>query len=227
MAADDQPAEMPDWLAALRHPTQGDLKLSPYWRAPEQIPGILKAFGPRRRADHRLIVLALDDMAISIWGARKHKLPMKFEDAKKLLAPLETRIGEVLTALELAAPLHQAIYRARIAAKTTKERRELIALAPVANDVLLAVRMLRDPNGYRAAYHQPAGQKSPERALLLEPLFDLMNKFGLRARDFSKHQPLLTTLKKLHLAIGIAPPNDDVFDGAVKDRRKKEAEAGG
>jgi hypothetical protein len=222
MAA-DEPAEKSK-LAVV-----GGVTLSPYIK-PENAPDIarvLKGFGPRSPPDIEQIILALDDMAMSIWGARKRKPPMKFEDAKKLLAPLEARIGEVLTALERAAPLHQAIYRARMAAKTTKERRELVALAPAANDVLLAVRILRDPNGYRGAYDQPDGQKYPERALIWEPLFGLMNQFGLRERDFRKHQPLMTTVKALHRVVGIDPPDENAFKATIRDWRKKEAEAGG
>ena len=73
---------------------------------------------------------------------------------------------------------------------------------------------------------QPS-QKRPERELLWEPMFDLLNQFGFRALDFNKHQPLMRTVKALHLTIGIDPPDTNLFKQAIRDWRKKEAEGKG
>lgn len=224
----DRPAKTPDWLVALRHPTQGDLKLSPYVRAPDHIADVLIAFGPRLPADLRKIVLALDEMAIRYMPARKSK-PMKFAAADDLLAPLETSFAKSLKLWEQAGLLHPVLLRSRVHVTPSKERRTTLfnwrEMDPslTLKNALLAVRAARDPSVYRAATDQPApkdSQKLLERALLWEPLFDLMNQFGVR--DFSEHQPLMRTVKALHLAIGIAPPNANAFKQAIGAWRKRE-----
>src|SRR5438309_9569972 len=75
----DQPnKEIPDWLAELRDPILGDLKLSSFVRAPEHIPDVLKAFGEQSSADRRRIVGALDLMA------KTHALAREYEPTLSL-----------------------------------------------------------------------------------------------------------------------------------------------
>ncbi len=208
----------------------GEVTLSPYIKPEnsQHIDDVLKAFGPRSPPDIRLIVLAVDWMAIRYWGARTRKLPMKFEDADKLLAQIETHFEKALEAWEQATELYPAIRWSTIDATPLEERRkrELIGPGQPLKDVLLGARALRDPNGYRAAHHQPAGQKSPEREFLWEAFFDLLNQFGLRAGDFSKYQPLTRTIKALHHFIGIDPPDENRFKQARRERIKQEGKTG-
>jgi hypothetical protein len=224
--ADDQPAKMPDWAAVLR-PT--DLKPPRYINAPEYIPQVLKAFGPLSPLDFQRAVLGIDEIIIGYKSAPKRKPPMKFDEAEKLLAPIETHFAKSLSAWERGAPLHQALFRALIKSTPPEERKarefewEKIDPAPTLKNALSAVRALRDPKGYRAATGQTASQKRPERELLWEPLFGLLDHFGFRAPNFNKHQPLMRTVKALHLAVGIDPPDENLFKQAIKAWREKEA----
>ena len=70
-----------------------------------------------------------------------------------------------------------------------------------------AQEVLRDLD----TYYRPLGRrvgdsrKGLERTLLWEPLFGLMQEFGIK--EFDKHQPLIQTVRSLHLALGIGPPD--------------------
>ena len=86
------------------------------------------------------------------------------------------------------------------------------------------MRALRNPNVYRDATTGQPSQKKPERELLWEKLFMVLSQFGLRA-PFNQHQPLMRTVKELHLTIGIDPPDANLFKQAIRDWRKKETEA--
>ena len=224
---DAEPAETTDWLAVLR-PT--DLKPPRYIKAPERFPHILKAFGPLSPHDFQRAVLAIDEIVTGYKSARTRKPPMKFNEADKLLAPIENYFRKSLTAWERATRLHQAMLNALIITappyqrSTTEFDWEKIDPASTLKNALLGVRALRNRNIYRDATGQPS-QKRPERELLWEPLFGLLNQFGFRALDFNKHQPLMRTVKELHLTIGIDPPDANLFKQAIRDWRKKETEA--
>ena len=226
---DDERTKTTDWLAALR-PT--DLRPPRYIKAPEHFPHILKAVGPLSPLDFRRAVLAIDEVVTGYKSARKRKPPMKFDEADKLLAPIEDYFRKSLTKWERATRLYPAMLTALII-KTPPEKRpgsefdwEKIDPVSTLKNALLAVRALRNRNIYRAATGQPS-QKRPERELLWEPLFNLLSQFGFRAPDFDKHQPLMRTVKALHLTIGIDPPDANLFKQAIRDWRKKEAEGKG
>src|SRR5258708_30256727 len=67
------------------------------------------------------------------------------------------------------------------------------------------IRTLRSQEIYSRAFSRPPGRKSLQRALLWEPLFDLMRDFKIE--DFSKHQVLIDTIRALHLACKIELPD--------------------
>jgi hypothetical protein len=213
----NEPGKLPDRLAALRHPTQGDVHLSRYWRAPERIPDVLKDFGPRSPPELRWIVLALDDMANRYSAARQYEPEMKYDEASALLDRLDRSMANTLSLWGKAAPLHPAILRALLAAMTVEERRAIDwdigwDIDPLNLErVLLGVSLLRrDRDTYRAAFFQSPSIKMIERSLLWERLFDLLGEFGL-------HNPLIQTAEALHLALGIDPPNPDNFKQAKSE----------
>ncbi|MGY4254579.1 hypothetical protein ACVI1L_001647 [Bradyrhizobium sp. USDA 4516] len=208
----------------------GGVTLSPYITIEnsQHVADVLKAFGPRSRSDIEQIVMAVDWMAIRYSGATTKGLPMKFEHADKLLAQVEAHFEKALEAWQQAAMLHPAIHWSMINAVSPKERRTRERIGPTQplRDALLGVQRLRDPKRYRIIYRQPAGQRSPEREFLWEPLFDLLDKFGIGARDFGKYQPLMTTVKALHRVVGIVPPAKDRFEQARRARIKRASETG-
>ena len=180
---DDEPGKLPDWLAALRHPTQGDVHLSKCWRKPEHLPDVLKAFGPRSPVELRKIVLKLDDIAIAYTFARNHPPPMKFAEAADLLDRLAGSIADTVALWKTAAPLHHSILRALLAAMTVEERRSIDwdvgwDITPLNLErVLLGVNLLRrDRDTYRAAFLQSPSIKMIERSLLWERLFHLLGE---------------------------------------------------
>ena len=220
------PTEALDWLAALRHPTRGDLKLTPYIRAPEHIPVILKAFGPRSSCEVRRILLAVDDLAVKYIAAKKHR-PLKFAAADDLFASLEASMTKTLRLWEKAGPLHPVLLRALVHITPPKERKTQLFnwrdMDPhsALKKALDAVRAARNPNVYRLATDQAPpkdAQKLPERALLWEPVLHLMEQFGVR--DYSEHQPLMRTMRALHFVLGIAPPDANAFKQAIRAWKK-------
>lgn len=213
---DAEPDKATDWLAVLR-PT--DLKPPRYIKAPEHFEHILRAFGPLSPFDFRRAVIAIDEIVTGYLSAQNRKPSMKFEEADKLLERIEIDFGKSLAAWERAALLHDAMLTALIITTAPEKRpnsigRNSIPLAQTLNNALLAVRALRDPNAYREATGQPS-QKRPEREFIWEPLFAALSQFGLRA-PFNEHQPLMTTVKELHLTIGIDPPDANAFKQAIR-----------
>jgi hypothetical protein len=109
-----------------------------------------------------------------------------------------------------------------IAAKREKRLKELygnIDPTAVLENLLRAIRALREQEVYADAFLQPGGRKRPERALLWEPLLDLMSEFNIE--NFSQYQPLIVTLRSLHLACGIAPPEPGSVRVAVSSWNKR------
>jgi hypothetical protein len=215
--ADPDPAN-PDWM-------------SPCVVVPKHIPGVLKAFGPREPPARRRIVGKLDDMAINYWFASKHEPPVAFTAASDQLDRIATSIVNTLSLWKQLAPLHPAIFMAQFLRLPAKERKNYDhiaweALDPVAplTNVLPLIKALRDQDIYRAAFSQPPtadSHKHLTRALLWEPLLHLMNDFG--QLDFAEHQPLIDTIRSLHLALGIEPPDGRAVRQTVSAWRKREA----
>jgi hypothetical protein len=213
MAADN-PANL-EWLAALRDPVLGELRLSPCIIAPKHVPDVLKAFGPREPPARRWIVGQLDEMSINYWVANKRKPPVAFTAASDLLDRLDTSIENTLALWKQATPLHQAIFMAQFLRLPAKERKnynhvawEALNPVPPLTHVQPLIKALNDQNIYRDAFSQPPtadSHKSLTRALLWEPLLNLMKDF--RQFDFSEHEPLIDTIRSLHLAFGIEPPD--------------------
>ena len=75
----DETVDMPEWLAALRDPILGDVRLSPNKiLAPEHIPDVLKAFRPQHPPSRRWIVNTIDQMAIKLCFSSHNKAPQIF-----------------------------------------------------------------------------------------------------------------------------------------------------
>ena len=97
-------------------------------------------------------------------------------------------------------------------------------VSPLTNNVLPLIRALRDPEIYRAAFSQPPmadSHKALTRALLWEPLLNLMEDF--QQIDLGEHQPLIDTIRSLHLALGIEPPDGSAVRQTVSAWRRREA----
>jgi hypothetical protein len=199
--------EPPGWLAGL-----GDLRLTPKIIAPEHILDVLKAFGEQDSPAKRRIVIALDEMAIKLWLARKHRGPRKFAAANADLKRLENDVSKLLRRWSQAAPYYEALLRAIVLQVPPKERRNHkfefndINIGPKLNNLLPVIQALRTREIYSHAFSQPpSGRKGLERALLWEPLFDLM--LDLRIEKFNKHQPLIDTVRALHRTCKIEAPD--------------------
>jgi len=213
--------------------TISEWRLSPCVVAPKHIPDVLKAFGPREPPARRRIISKLDDMAVNYWFASRHQPPVAFTTADDKLDRLETSIRNTLSlwkeVTEEVTP--QAIFMAqflRLPAERRKTYRRVPwkQIDPVSRltNALLMIRALRDPEIYRAVFSQPPmadSHKALTRALLWEPLLDLMNDFG--QLDFAEHQPLIDTVRSLHLALGIDPPDGRAVRQTVSAWRKREA----
>ena len=214
--------------------TISEWRLSPCVVASKHIPDVLKAFGPREPPARRRIVSKLDDMAVNYWFASRHRPPVAFTAADDKLDRLETSIRNTLSlwkeVTEDVTP--QAIFMAQFL-RLPAERRKTYRRVPwkqidpvsrLTNNALPLIRALRDPEIYRAAFSQPPtadSHKHLTRALLWEPLLDLMNDFG--QLDFAEHQPLIDTVRSLHLALGIDPPDGRAVRQTVSAWRKREA----
>src|SRR6516165_9723671 len=93
----DPPSEQPpEWLAAVADPILGDLHLTPKIIAGEHIPDVLRGFGEQDSPTRRRLVIAVDDMALKHWLARKHKGPKKFAAANADLKRLEDDVSKLL-----------------------------------------------------------------------------------------------------------------------------------
>jgi hypothetical protein len=203
--------------------------MSPCIVAPEHIPNVLKAFGPREPSVRRRIVSKLEDMAVDYSFASRHEPPVPFTDARDMLDRLETSIRNTTSLWKKLAPLHQAIFMAQFLRLPAERRRKYRHIRwkhidPVSRltTALLLIRALQDPKVYRATFSQPPvtdNHKDLKRALLWEPLLDLMK--DLEQLDFAEHQPLIETIRSLHLAIGIKPPDENAFRQTVHAWRRK------
>jgi hypothetical protein len=226
---------MPEWLAALRDPILGDLRLSPEKiLALEHIPDVLKAFGPQHPPAQRWIVIAIDQMAITLWLAGEHKAPKKFAAADADLERLENATRNLLALWSKASPYYPALMKAMILMVPPKERRHHRSIerryrrfdfsninpGPALEKLQPVIRALRSQEIYSRSFSRPASRKSLERALLWEPLFDLMRDFKIE--DFSKHQALIDTIRALHLACKIEPPDPVAVRVALNAWRKRQ-----
>jgi hypothetical protein len=226
--ADAPRKETPDWLAALRDPTLGDLKLSSFIDAPEHIPDVLKAVGEQRPPDRRRMVIAVDRMATNLWFASEYKPTLSFKEACERLKRI-SKAGKNLRN-NMHAELRFAISWANVLKQPIEARDQVIEAMHIPDatfDVGLmfliegAEELLRNPETYRAVFWQPPGTRSQKRlvrALLWEPLFDLLNDFKIE--DFDEHQPLIVTVRSLHRACGIAPPIETSVRQAASAWRK-------
>lgn len=220
----DETVYMPDWLAALRCPISGDVKLSRHaWKAPDQIPEMLKGFGRQHPPARRYIVLKIDRMADDHWFARNHKPAFGLQKAKVHFGSTASAAKDLLNKLR-----EPQVRRAILMAVRGKQIRrdgskwllnmDLLAETPLdAIDLALefiregAEEVFREPD----IYFRPLGRrlansrKRIERSLLWDPLFDLIRDFGIE--DFDQHQPLIRTIRSLHLALGIDPPDANLL----------------
>jgi hypothetical protein len=219
--------QQPEWLAALRDPILGDLILSPCIVASEHIAGVLKAFGRQRAPARRRIVIALDEMAIKLWLARKYKAPKKFAAANTDLKALEDAARKMRGLWRKARPYYDALLKAIILTVPPKERRghsfdfSKINAGPALDNLLPVIEALRTPDIYGRAFSQPpSSRKSLERALLWEPLFDLLRDFKIE--EFGKHQAVIETVRGLHRACGVRLPDPIAVRQALKEWREHE-----
>jgi hypothetical protein len=213
--------QQPEWLAALG----SDLRLTPKIIAPEHIPDVLMAFGEQDPPTRRRIVIALDDMAVEYWLARKHKAPKKFAEADADLKRLENSVSKLLARWSKAGPYYQALLHAMVLMVPPKERRKHdfefndINVGPKLENLLPAIQALRSREIYSRACSQPlSSRKGLERALLWEPLFALMH--DLRIEKFDKHQPLIGTIRALHRTCKIGAPDPVAVRVATRAWRK-------
>lgn len=221
----NETADVSEWLTALDDPILGKLRLSPREiLASEHVPDVLKAFGQQHPPARRWIVIALDGMAIKLWFARTQKTPKKFADADADLARLENAVRNMITLWSKASPYYAALMKAMILMAPAKERRhqrfDFTDPGPALAKLQPAVRALRNQDIYSRAFSRPPGRKSLQRALLWEPLFDLMRDFEIK--DFGKHQALIHTIRALHLACKIEPPDPIAVRQALSTWRKCE-----
>jgi hypothetical protein len=215
---------MPEWLAALRCPICDGVRLSHAWKAPDHIPEVLEGFGPRHPPARRWIVIEIDTMADDHWCARKHEPVFGLQEAKRHFASTVSMAKNGLDKLR-EPQVRRAIVMAMHKRQRTKRGpkwlldMDLSAATPL-DEIDLAFEfirqgaeeILRDPDLYFAPQGQPPvvnSRKSLERTLLWEPLLDLMHDFGIE--DFGKYQHLIQTVRSLHLALGIDPPDANLL----------------
>lgn len=244
----DETVCVSDWLAVLRDPVLGELKLSSAIETPDQIVGVLRGFGERPSADQRRIVASLNEWAVKYRRALDNEPRVSLKVARERLQSIYAsarKLRNLLEPLELRRAIEFAhLLKVSMEQRGVPKRGVRICLednAPIivdeAFDALLVLdRMLEDltstveaaneivlgPELYHAAMAQPPlprSRKTLERALLWEPLLHLMQEFGIE--DFSEHQDLIVTVRSFHLALGIAPPNRNLLKGVTFDWRKR------
>lgn len=161
----------------MRDPVLGDVRLSPCVAAPQHIPGVLRAFGDQHAPARRWIVVAIDEMAIKLWFARKGRAPKKFADADRDLERLESATRNSLSLWREASPYYAALLRAIVLMVPPQDRRNhsftfnSIDPGSTLAKLLPAIQALRTPEIYSRAFSQPPNsRKSLQRALLWEPL---------------------------------------------------------
>jgi hypothetical protein len=230
----DESVYLPAWLAALHSLEGGDVKLSRAWRLPDQIPEVLKGFGSQHAPICRRIVIKLDTMAGKYWLARSHEPLFGLQEAKTHFSSIFSAAKNLLNKLPDLEVRHAILMAMH---KLQREHRgpnwllnmDLSVTTPLDNiDLALefirigSEEILHDPDLYYRPLGQPPvvdGRKSFERALLWEPLFDLMHEFGIK--DLSQHQDLIQTVRSLHLAIGIDPPNSNHLKQVTREWRRR------
>jgi hypothetical protein len=229
-------SEYPSFVQTFTDPILGELWLPIYIVSPLHMLEVLKAFGVKTEQlsdqeieERRQLIYAIGDMAIRFRTAEANTLPMNFTEADVQLNRLETAVINLLTQWKNTATLHPALLKAMILSARRREppiplkqRRSFIRWSKidagtVLNNLLPVIRALKDPEIYHRAFSQPAGRKENERALLWEPLLDLLADFGIEKPD--EHQALMVSVRALHLTIGIKPPNSDAVKKTVFDWR--------
>jgi hypothetical protein len=233
MVMPDETVYMPDWLAALRCPISDDVRLSHAWIAPDRIPKVLEGFGPRHPPARRWIVIKIDKMADDHWFARNHEPAFGLQEAKVHFASTVSMAKNGLNKLR-----EPQVRRAIVMAMHKRQRTnqgpkwlldmDLSAATPL-DEIDLAFKfieegaeeVLRDPDiYYRLSGRRVAdSRKGLERSLLWEPLLDLMHEFGIE--DFGKYQDLIQTVRSLHLALGIDPPDANLLKQVAFDRKNR------
>jgi hypothetical protein len=231
----DEPSKkVPDWLAALRDPIEGGPYLSHYIVAPEHIPDVLRAFGAPPLHARRVLVSAINEMATKLWLAREGRPPLRFAEAQKKLESLGAAARNLKNKLT-DHELRRAIFWANISKlpaldsqeRTHGEKRIPTSIFGAIDEglkfLIEGVDALRNSKVYHRVFDQPSSSDSrmrPERALLWEPLLALMTDFKIAS--FREHQPLIATIRSLHLACGIEPPDPGAVRQTVKDWRKRQ-----
>jgi hypothetical protein len=227
--ADTPRKEVPEWLAALRHPKGGDLYLSPYIVAPDHVRDVLQAFGKRPTFTKRFLVAAIDEMAARLWFAHKHKPSFSFDAGQNKLKALAAAAKNLRNKLQ-DGELRRAIFRANTLKWPIPDYRDRPGaeeLPPIFAEVeeglaflIKGAASLENRKIYNLAFDQPPdSQKSLERALLWEPLLKLLDDFH---EDYGAHQPLIATIRSLHLACGIEPPDPGAVRQTVNAWRKRQ-----
>jgi hypothetical protein len=229
----DETVYMPDWLAALCGLRRDDMRLSHAWKVPDRIPEVLEGFGPRHPPARRYIVLRIDKMADDHWFARTHEPAFGLQEAKVHFASTISMAKNGLNKLR-DPRVRRAILMANAKRKRTNQGpkwlldMDLDAGTPLdAIDIAFkfieegAEEVLRDPDiYYRLLGRRVAdSRKGLERSLLWEPLLDLMHDFGIE--DRGKYQNLIQTVRSLHLALGIDPPDANLLKQVAFDRKKR------
>jgi hypothetical protein len=218
---DEKAVYMPAWLAALHCPICGDVKLSRAWKAADHIPEVVEGFGPRHPPARRWIVIKLDTMAGKYWLARSHEPMLGLQQAKTHFSSISRAAKNLLNKLP-ELEVRRAILMAMH--KLQRENRgpnwllnmDFDVTTPLDNiDLALefirigSEKISRDPDQYFALFGRRTVRKSRglERILLWEPLFDLMHDFGIE--DLRQYQDQIKTVRSLHLALGIDPPDSN------------------
>ncbi|OKO70133.1 hypothetical protein AC629_40725 [Bradyrhizobium sp. NAS80.1] len=231
----DVTSDMPDWLAALRCPMYGDVKLSHAWKASVHIPEILEGFGPRHPPARRWIVIKIDKMAIDLWVARKRQPAFGVQEAKENFASTAKAAKNLFNKLREPQVRH-AIVMANAKRQRTKSGPKWLSdmdlgVATPLDEIDLALEFVkegaeevfRDPDIYYRVFGRrlaDSRKKSLERTLLWEPLFDLMYEFGIE--DLSEYQELTKTVGSLHRALGIDSPNTNLLRQVTSLWRKRQ-----
>ncbi|KRQ09323.1 hypothetical protein AOQ71_20935 [Bradyrhizobium manausense] len=219
-------SEASEWFAELRHPISGELRLSPFIVAREHIPDVVRAFGPQDVAGRRRLAIEIDTWAIQLHHARIHKVPLKFASADRLFARLERATVNLQSLWAEASPFHKGLSLTNTIMFASSEARSRSSLEEVDPTVLLAdmlrvIRAVRNPEMFMRMFsHQGvSSHKSVERAVLWEPLLGLMSEHHIH--NFSQHQPLIATVRALHRACGVTPPDPAAVRQTTYSWRKR------
>jgi hypothetical protein len=172
-------------------------------------------------------------MAAKLWLAREGKPSLTFAEAHNKLEALGAAAKNLQNKLK-DHELRRAILWANISKLPILESQETPGELKIPTPIFGAidwglrfliegVDALQDPKIYNRIFDQPLDSDNrmrPERALLWEPLLDLLADFKIAS--FGEHQPLIATIRSLHLACGIEPPDPGAVRQTVKDWRKRQ-----